>query len=325
MSPGSRRIRSIHYLRIIAAVMVVTYHSFSYHFMTVGDPATVLWLREGVGLFFGISGYVMVVSTSASPPDPASFLWQRIKRIAPLYWIATTFIVLGTGDDDGWNILSSMLFLPSIGQRGRPVLPAGWSLNFEMAFYVLFALFLPLPRRIAIPTLASVLILASFLSQFLYAPSLAAHYGQPILLDFVAGMLIAHFDFRLSGWLTPVGFLLLALAPQWTDIRPLTVTMPVALILASARSLDQGLKDWRLPTLLGDASYAIYLSHLFVLLPALLFVGQDTMGGGLMAILGSIVVGVIAHKYVEIPLNALLRQVSQRNFSLARKAEGQTI
>lgn len=129
----------------------------------------------------------------------------------------------------------------------------------------------------------------------------------------------------MSGWLTPVGFLLLALAPQWTDIRPLTVTMPVALILASARSLDQGLKDWRLPTLLGDASYAIYLSHLFVLLPALLFVGQDNMGGGLMAILGSIVVGVIAHKYVEIPLNALLRQVGQRSFSLARKAEGQTI
>lgn len=310
---------------MIAAMMVVAYHVFSYHLMTVDHPATALWLREGVGLFFGISGYVMVVSTSASPPDPASFFWRRIKRIGPLYWIATACIVVGTGEDDGWNILSSLLFLPSIGSADDPVLPVGWSLNFEMAFYALFALFLPLPRRIAIPALASILILASSLSQFPNVPPLAAYYGQPILLDFVAGMLIAHFDFRLPGWLTPPGFLLLALTPQWTDMRPLTVTVPVALILASARSFDHQLKDWPLPTLLGEASYAIYLSHLFVLLPTLLFFGEGHAGGGVIAILASIIAGVLAHKYIEIPLKELFSQAGQRRISLPRKASGQTL
>ncbi|AMK23707.1 MULTISPECIES: acyltransferase family protein [unclassified Sphingobium] len=323
MPPGSHRIRSIHYLRMIAAVMVVTYHVFSYHLMSADDPAMTRWLREGVGLFFGISGYVMVISTSASPPDPASFFWRRVRRIAPLYWIATACVVIGTGEENGWKILSSMLFLPSMGIADGPVLPVGWTLNFEMAFYALFALFLPVPRRIAIPALASILILASCISQFPDPPPLAAYYGQPILLDFVVGMLIAHFDFRLPGWLTPLGFLLLALAPQWTDIRPLTVTAPVALILASARSLDHKLKDWPLPTLLGEASYAIYLSHLFILLPALLFFGQDHAGGAVIAILASIVAGVIAHKYIEIPLTELLRQMERRGFGLAQQADGQ--
>jgi len=321
MPPGSRRIRSIHYLRMIAALMVVTYHVFSYHLISVDDPAMTRWLREGVGLFFGISGYVMVISTSASSPDPASFFWRRVKRIGPLYWIATACIVIGTGEENGWKILSSMLFLPSIGIADAPVLPVSWTLNFEMAFYALFALFLPAPRRIAIPALASILILGSCIGQFPNPPPLAAYYGQPILLDFVAGMLIAHFDFRLPAWLTPLGFLLLAVAPQWTDSRPLTVTVPVALILASACSLDHKLKHWRLPTLLGEASYAIYLSHLFILLPALLFFGQDHAGGGALAILAAIVAGIIAHKYIEIPLQELLKHVGRRRISLA---DGQT-
>ncbi|KKW92819.1 acyltransferase family protein [Sphingobium chungbukense] len=316
MPHGSRRIRSVHYLRAIAALMVVIYHAFSYHLMAVDHPAVANWLKQGVGLFFGISGYVMVVSTSPLPPSPAHFLWRRVERIGPLYWTATLCVAIGAGEGNGWKLFSSLLFLPSMGVAGGPVLPVGWTLNFEMAFYILFAIFLPLPRRIAVPLLASILILASCSGFLLHPPALLAYYGQPLLLDFVAGMVIAHFHVRLPGWLLPLGFLLLGVLPLLTDMRPLTVTLPVAVILASARSLDGRLKDWFLPTLLGEASYAIYLSHLFVILPVLAVMGQHHPIGFVVAILGSVLAGIAVHRFVEIPLRDIAARLAWRKISL---------
>ena len=75
---------------------------------------------------------------------------RRIVRIAPIYWIATTaklvamFAVPATVLHAQWDPLKTLLsnlFLPSRNVDGNvfPVHSVGWTLNFEMAFYAIFA------------------------------------------------------------------------------------------------------------------------------------------------------------------------------------------
>lgn len=121
-------------------------------------------------------------------------------------------------------------------------------------------------------------------------------------------MLIAHYRVHIPAWCFPIGFILLALLPHWTEMRLLSATIPAALILASARSLDRRLPEWRLFTLLGEASYAIYLAHLFVVVGFLSVIGTDN-GRALTlaaAIFGSVLTGILVHLYLELPLKALV-------------------
>lgn len=159
----------------------------------VAHPAHVIWLREGVALFFIISGYAMVASTTQGSHTPWRFLVRRIRRIGPLYWFATACAAAGSRD---WtHLVGSILFIPTIdpatAQVVSPVLNVGWTLNLEMAFYTLFALAMALPCRAAIWTVIVVLVLLSGAARVSDVGPILVFYGQPLLLDFAVGMLIA--------------------------------------------------------------------------------------------------------------------------------------
>ena len=105
-------------------------------------------------IFFVISGFVMMLSSGRllEKAHPARlFLWRRALRILPLYWLVTAVkLVLITihpalsvrGRPSAWHIVASFLFIPSLNPEGevRPLITPGWTLSFEMMFYVLFAL-----------------------------------------------------------------------------------------------------------------------------------------------------------------------------------------
>ena len=76
---------------------------------------------------------------------------KRLIRVVPLYWVLTLFLaavavmkpeVLATTVFDCRHFVASMLFIPwqhpQIGAM-LPLLIPGWTLNYEMAFYVMFA------------------------------------------------------------------------------------------------------------------------------------------------------------------------------------------
>ncbi len=303
---------SIHYLRAVAALMVVLYHVFSYGLLGIERVESVLWLKNGVGIFFVISGFVMVVSTEGKQASPRAFLIRRLRRIVPLYWAMTASAMLILGNYDWALLLRSLLFLPTpAGESMGPLLPVGWTLNYEMVFYLLFALTLPLPRRIAIWSTIGVLA-ALLLAHDI--PLLQQLYGVPVWGDFAAGMLIAHLRIRAPLWCLAGGFVLLALGPTLSLPWITSVTLPSALIVAGARSLDGRLRPWRLPVLLGEASYAIYLAHLFVLLP---LIGMSALHDNpplllILAVGGSVAVGVAVHQVVEKPLAERLRPSARR-------------
>jgi len=125
----------------------------------------------GVDLFFVISGFIMVYTTAESFGTPTAsgvFLLRRIIRIVPLYWIATflflayivrighSWAMEGIGDK---NVLCSFVFIACPRPNGgyAPALEVGWSLNYEMFFYLCFAVALLLPRRIGLACMVTTL------------------------------------------------------------------------------------------------------------------------------------------------------------------------
>jgi exopolysaccharide production protein ExoZ len=308
VSPG--RLLSIHYLRAVAAIMVIMFHVFSHRLVNVDNPASVMWLKDGIAIFFVISGFVMVASTAHAPKNPGTFLLRRLLRIVPLYWFITFWYALATRHGDWSHLLHSFVFIPDLDAAGAvrfPVVDVGWTLDFEMAFYLLFALSMLLPRRIAIWTLCLALATFATIGPVIQADPLVGNYLQPFWWEFIAGMLIAHLGLRTPAWCLPLGFALLAAGPLLTDTRLLATSFPAALIVTSARSLDGILRPWPLPVLLGDASYAIYLTHLFVVFPLFHVFGSSGDLAIMIAVLfGSVALGIFVHLAVERPLADLL-------------------
>lgn len=275
-SPGGTLI-GVQYLRAVAAVAVLVFHA-------AGEAGLSFAVgRAGVDLFFVLSGFLMVAITDAGS-SPVSFMRDRIRRIVPAYWFATTVVLAGALAGlfprihlELGHTLASYLFVParspSNGQN-FPLLVPGWTLNFEMLFYLAFAATMPLRSQ-----LRQVIVLAAlFAAAVAYGAAarpqgaVAATYSDPMLLEFVLGMIVGLLwksGRPLSGAFG-VGTLALALSlfalagminsDPW---RALLFGAPASLALVSVLALErrQAVSRYRSPLLVGDASYSIYLWH----------------------------------------------------------------
>ena len=122
----------------------------------------------GVDLFFVISGFIMVYTSErlfGQRDGPGRFLTRRLIRIVPMYWALTTLVVVAwygvkLPDHTTWtNVVGSYLFIPTLKPGGgtAPVLGVGWTLNYEMLFYFLFAITIMFQRRMAVIVLSALL------------------------------------------------------------------------------------------------------------------------------------------------------------------------
>lgn len=336
-------------LRGVAALLVVVFHTgllVHDRFPVVGDHMLLEAGAGGVDVFFPISGFVIMVSGSGlvgREDGWRSFLWRRLVRIVPLYWAVTSLKLLAVTLDPGaalhtrlgtWHVIASYLFMFAPAGHGAqlPIVPVGWTLNFEMFFYAIFAATLAwrqpvLPRAVTLVVAAAVL-----------GPLLPEKWGplsvlNPLVLEFAAGMVIAGLTMsgrrlgrRTAALLLVAAFAVLigsdALPMQVEDhLRLLLWGVPGAAIVLAAVSLEPVLRRcrFRLPRLIGDASYAIYLSHGFVLpLVGLLAVkcGLTGWNGAAItlgaAVIASIAAGVVAHIGFERPVTQRLRQALSR-------------
>jgi exopolysaccharide production protein ExoZ len=268
---------SIQYLRCIAAMMVVWQHA-------AGQVAAVdsQFGANGVDLFFVISGFVMVATTAGQAIRPAAFMKRRLLRVVPLYWALTlamvwvALVVPGTFSSlvvEADTLFKSLLFIPHFSAtfpgQALPLLAPGWTLNYEMYFYAVFALTLMLPEFGRVPALVAYfgacVALGWVFGPFETAP--AQTYTSPVLLEFVAGALIGrawvsgrlHVRTPWSAAALVVGFASLLVVDKGVE------GVGASLILVGA--LNKTWAGWRHDLLrkLGDASYSIYLTHLFTL------------------------------------------------------------
>jgi exopolysaccharide production protein ExoZ len=338
-SSPSRVILPIQYLRGVAALMVVWHHAAG---QVNGMSSIVPWVfgTSGVDLFFVISGFIMVVTTSGSGIGPTEFWRRRIVRVVPLYWLLTLAMVAVALVAPGLfrtlkvapsTLLQSLLFIPHFSNSFPgvvwPLLVPGWTLNFEMFFYAVFGLALLLPERNRLLPLVAFFVLLTALG-FAFGPfasAAAQTYTHPMLLEFAAGASIAAWWLsgrwrlpRATSWaLIGAGAVLLVLRDQ----KPFGTSMQIAgAVLVVIGALDQRLAAWRSPVLqaLGDSSYSLYLTHIFTLgalrvLWVKLVPGAPGLTATLVFMAVSLVVcavvGWLVFRWIETPL---LRRLNRR-------------
>ncbi len=329
-----RRFLGIQALRAVAASMVLVTHSTYYAFERL-DGAFSTWEKgtRGVDLFFVISGFVMIYS-SRSLRGTRTGWWQfalhRIVRIVPLYWLVTTMKILimlvstGLALHAMLNIntaVCSYLFLPARNLDGKiePLVAVGWTLNFEMLFYLIFTLALLAGNDVLKSVGAALTLLAA--GGIVRQPSwpAASVYFNSIVLEFFFGMVVASLCIRqlvipraATAWLLVVGFVCL-LSPPFDSPLPkaLISGLPAFFMIWAAASL--GSLERHIPRFvlyLGDASYSIYLIHPFVcpLPPALMHKAHVDLPW--LSVCCSVALGIgagcLLHRFVEAPLTARL-------------------
>lgn len=332
--PSRPDLPGLQYLRGLAALLVVLFHLWT-QIRHLNSPINFENLWCGVDLFFEISGFVMIYSTcGGTSTTPGAFLMKRLVRIAPLYWALTAFVVLisvvapqllKSVRIEFWHTISSFLFIPSFNPSGglTPVISLGWTLNFEMFFYLVFALAIAMGRgnRLAVFWLASAPLVVCSVIGIVGPPDGAlSFYFNPVLLEFVMGMALA--TFMTGRALAPavaavlvIGGLaaMLLFPPHLPIYRSAQFGIP-ALALLAAGVLAPWFRSTALHRL-GDISYSLYLTHFFTV-SAVQRVWIKLLGPlfgnsvGIFYLVGtasSIAVGYFCWLWVERPLTAWIR------------------
>lgn len=340
-------IHNLQALRGIAAMMVVLHHAREILAQAYPAMADIQIGAAGVDVFFVLSGVVITLSEHQGARRPWEFLRLRIIRVAPMYWLALSIVgvlllvglsPLGVQPRDATpaNFLASMAFLPFERAHGAimPLLGVGWTLNYEMFFYLVFALALALPRRARVPALALTMIALVLIGLLWPASSVAGQfYTNPILLEFVFGALLARWfvarSFDRSDTIFGVALVVLSITgfgfaathsgfEQLMTERVLIFGIPALLLVAGAMVLDSA--GWRLGNpywlMLGAASYVLYLFHTIIL--QIVEKAVETSALDLsdpvvaftvaaVAVVTSQVMAVLIHRRVEAPVTRALK------------------
>jgi exopolysaccharide production protein ExoZ len=311
----------------------------------------------GVDVFFVISGFVMVHASRglfARPGASGVFLARRVARIVPLYWGTTTLYLavalavpslLNSALLEPWPVLASYLFIPFARPDGavQPIYSLGWTLNYEMFFYALFALAVALPLRRAVAALAATLAALAAFGALFRLPQPLAFWTDAIVLEFAFGLVIGLL--RAEGMtlgrieraaLALLGVALLALdftrGDLWAPLpRVLGWGLPAALIVAAAALGRERAPsaNWatRLAVATGDASYALYLLHPFVIRGGRAFAMRTGLadvigpwGFVALSLLAATVAALFVHRWFERPATERARRRLERSSAEKRPA-----
>lgn len=339
---SQKTLKSLQILRALAATSVVYYHI----------AATPVFGAFGVDIFFVISGFVMAMIVSEGQ-TASEFIKSRIIRIVPLYWTLTTLILLlalvrpellNSTSANLFNYLKSIFFVPYFKENGslQPMLAVGWTLNFEMFFYVCVWLAIVLARRHWLAITALLLITVRFLlGNFVLEGSFSAFFQSDLWFEFLAGMVVYQIHLmtqHIRKSLTVLiilalgAYVAMALAEFhkldvyrfWLYAPPSVLLVYCVLNLEEFIEAHQGkVVNWLVD--MGDASYATYLSHYYVvegfrkiIFPKFKFFPIESPLGVLVTVGAALCVGHLLHRGFDRPLNRLLRRkMRQRNLALA--------
>lgn len=269
---GREQLDTVQALRAIAALCVV-----GMHIPAIERGAF------GVDLFFVISGFIVCHVAAA---DPGQFLLKRIIRVVPLYWLCTLALfglaltapqLMGATRADSDELLKSLFFVPFVKSNGNvhPLLYLGWTLNYEMLFYALFAFALVVaPKRAHALAVALLLGLFTLGRVVDFEHVMLEFWTAPIVIEFVFG--IAAYHVWRAGLLQRLpaaaavaiaiaAWLLMASLRSSDAMRPLLWGLPAVVLFLATLSLE---RRWHVPALwllIGNASYSLYLTHAYVI------------------------------------------------------------
>jgi len=343
---------SLQVLRAIAAIMVAVGHLYGIDQRFFGEPvlsASAQFGFAGVDLFFVLSGFVMVHLTrfgAGSASIVPAFLFARIARIYPMWWIALGAISIVWMIRPGWvfasisgapNFLADFALWP---HQRPPLLAVGWTLIHEMYFYCAFALLLLLPARRLVSGLIGWMVMVTignfwltFDSTAIEASPMVTLITHPLTLDFGFGAAVGLFAAR---GLRPMPQVLIGFGVAWALVACfLEYQSPLILFennwlrvvsLGSAWALivwgmvgletDRGYVPLKALSGLGDSSYALYLIHVPIYAACARLIAPFSGSGVLdnvISWLGLLIIAVttafLMHQLIERPILKLLTKL----------------
>jgi exopolysaccharide production protein ExoZ len=338
-------------LRALAALAVVTHHSlevsngaaghFSPDWLTTSGAA-------GVDIFFIISGFIMLhVSFRPHRPPPAvgSFLFRRVTRIYPLYWLCCFAMLAASAAGflrgqhwSGTDVATSLLLLPG----NHLLINVSWTLVYELYFYLIFAVAL-IARSMAVAVSGPIVAIISLwlASDVVPWQAVRSLLADPVPLEFCMGLCLAWaysrwqavFKQLTIGWvLALVGLGITAAAPLFVwhpdttglpgAARVVAWGLPALLVMVAALPIRAPRKlATRFAVLLGDASYALYLTHLFVMIGYGWVLKSTGFGASAqiwvvpLVVVASIMIAIVTHLTIERPLLSIIRTLTTRSSS----------
>ena len=316
------KIDSIQILRFLAAFSVMMVHLPLFGFGA--------W---GVDIFFVISGFIMMYVTES---NERNFLVKRIIRIVPLYWMLTLGVfsiaiffpnLLNNTSANLEHLIKSLFFIPfdKNGTGHFPILFLGWTLNFEIIFYLLFSISLFVSKRNRL-ILCSALIILFLFSNFLLSKKnfIFSTYYEFIFLEFIFGMVafiiwnkfknkitnsfFNHFIFFL------IIFVVAIILSNLNFIRVIHYGIFSFALLIYFLFFLNNLKFPKTLVSLGDASYCMYLLHPYIVqffykifkLNSYNFLIQSVFT--LIIIILVCLTSILIYNFIEKPINKNLRK-----------------
>lgn len=342
-------------LRGIAVLMVVVTHARYMLLGTTYQAFAETYMRPGamgVDLFFLISGFIMVYTTrrsGGSVLEVAQFAVKRFARIWPVYaaviafGLATTLQISALPKASWVQLAMSLAFIP-VDPRAPPYfnLPyaIGWTLNFEIYFYLVFALSMLAGRLrwvafftwmlltlVAIPLAVTGNVAASPDHDYHLGWRYLDQMANPVIWDFVVGVaigLLYHSMIRIKRlWITNVLlFISIAFVIWWAAPTRATfhgignwgLSLAIFFAIAALIGKETRITPPALIVWVGEISFSVYLFHIIVL--AVIRALADTLGLAnlvstpvtvIVAIGLSLVYGAIANYFLERRLSEFVK------------------
>lgn len=286
------RLYHLDYLRGLSAFGIMIFHLMSW---SLGTYSSETWMGRvgtyGVSAFYVLSGltlyYVYYNKMNFTQKDILFFFKKRALRIFPLLWLVTvTAVVLSRQVPDIGSLFLNLTGLFGFFKWDSSFSAGDWSIGNEWVFYLFFPFFILLMKKFKPLMVLLILILFGLYLYFAFVklnPALALgeqwrNYVNPLnqVFLFVGGFLMGYFlqDVKVSNWVPIVllllGFALFSFYPASGDnivivtgVNRLVFTGCTFLICIGFYKLSIQLPMFvhKPLTILGEASYSIYLLH----------------------------------------------------------------
>ncbi|MRS19396.1 acyltransferase family protein [Enterobacteriaceae bacterium RIT692] len=298
-------LKSIHYTRGFAALLVVLFH-FSFMYIGKVEPYNTALLNGGFGvdLFFLISGFIITYVTTEKG-NVAVFFLKRFFRIYPLFLFVlaiSSIFLIRYNVHPIWTMIKSGLFILQDYNRPAPefdfnFIGPAWTLSYEIWFYFVFGMAMVINHKHRVLIASAILLAQVFVLQLTFTGSVSLNSSYVVALGdrsyadhtlkFLSTSL--HLEFLLGMWLCE------AFIREWLKVRN-AISCPVIMLLLALSGwlyfsevvYGSGLTQFylialplfvaiimcesnfnilksRIMSFFGDISFSIYITHFFIM------------------------------------------------------------
>ncbi|GAA0450696.1 acyltransferase [Streptomyces sp. NPDC046215] len=348
MQQSAPRLYVLDGLRILAALMVVTFHyvaleggwgkNHSEVFPDFRLVARYGW--TGVEVFFLISGFVICMSTWGR--TLGDFVVSRVSRIYPAYWVAiflTAAVVTlwpQTRQVHNWDTVLTNLTMLQQSVGVWDVDGVYWTLFIELKFYVLFAIVVATGVTYRKCVLFCALWTVFAMTATSVDNDMLKMWAMPLFAPyFIAGIAfyLMH-RYKPTALLWGIVVLQLLIAQHHVARRVLdngdatTPTWPANLIIFIAFVLMALISvgafnrvQWRWLSTAGALTYPLYLVHQYIGMTVIYALREAVPAPLLVIGLMVVMLGAawLMHRYVERPLGKLVRDALKKSMEEVRR------